>query len=106
LASRLEQHQRRCLGRCKINVADMSFRCLYIDRFVDAASPERVLIANYRALGLAPWNGDVGFAPKDVGRNRDKTRPGMGRAGWLMTWRPLPSTAAQVRKTGIRKRVS
>jgi len=54
----------------------MSFRCLYVDRFVDAASPERVLIANYRALGRAPWNVDEGFAPKDVGRNRDKTTPG------------------------------
>jgi hypothetical protein len=76
LASRLEQHRHRCAGRRNINVQDMSFRCLYVDRFVDAASPERVLIANYRALGRAPWNVDEGFAPKDVGRNRDKTRPG------------------------------
>ena len=54
----------------------MSFRCLYVDRFVDAASPERMLIANYRARGQAPWNVDEGFAPKDVGHKRDMGEPG------------------------------
>jgi hypothetical protein len=76
LAQRLDQHRRRCSGRLNIDVNDMSFRCLYVDRFVDAASPERVLIAKYRAQGEAPWNVGEGFAPKDVGRKRDRGRPG------------------------------
>jgi hypothetical protein len=76
LADRLEQHRQRCSGRWNIDAADMSFRCLYVDAFVDAASPERQLIASYKRSGLAPWNFDVGFAPKDVGRNRDGGRPG------------------------------
>jgi hypothetical protein len=76
LATRLDQHCRRCSGRRNIDVADMSFRCLYVDAFVDAAAPERMLIERYQEGGLAPWNNDVGFAPKDVGRNRDGGRPG------------------------------
>jgi hypothetical protein len=76
LAQRLDQHRRRCSGRLNIDISDMSFCCLYVDRFVDAASPERVLIAKYRALGEAPWNVGEGFAPKDVGRKRDGGRPG------------------------------
>lgn len=71
-----EHHRRRCSGRLHIDVRDMSFRCLYVDRFVDAASPERVLIEEYKARGLAPWNSDEGFAPRDVGRKRDMGRPG------------------------------
>jgi hypothetical protein len=76
LAVRLDQHRRRCSGRLNIDVGEMSFRCLYVDRFVDAASPERVLIEKYQAQGQAPWNVQEGFAPKDVGRNRDRGRPG------------------------------
>ena len=76
LARRLDQHRRRCAGRLNINIGDMAFRCLYVDRFVDAASPERILIEKYRAQGLAPWNVEEGFAPRDVGRNRDRGKPG------------------------------
>ena len=76
LATRLEQHRRRCSGRRNIDVEDMSFRCLYVSRFVDAASPERILIGRYRGLGEAPWNISEGFAPKDVGRQRDGSKPG------------------------------
>ncbi len=76
LATRLDQHRRRCSGRRNIDAADMSFSCLYVDAFVDAAAPERMLIERYQREGMAPWNNDVGFAPKDVGRNRDGGRPG------------------------------
>src|SRR5262249_22641234 len=81
LATRLDQHRRRCSGRLNIDVRDMSFRCLYVDRFVDAVSPERVLIEKYQKVGLAPWNIQEGFAPKDVGRNRDRGIPGQ----WFLT---------------------
>jgi hypothetical protein len=76
LAVRLDQHRRRCTGRLNIDVNDMSFCCLYVDRFVDAASPERVLIEKYQERGEAPWNIQEGFAPKDVGRKRDMGKPG------------------------------
>ncbi|WP_329106866.1 GIY-YIG nuclease family protein [Micromonospora sp. NBC_01699] len=76
LRVRLNQHRRRCMGRLGIDVSDMSFRCLYVDKFVDAASPESVLIKRYREAGLAPWNVAEGFAPKDVGRGRASGKPG------------------------------
>ncbi|MFC0533072.1 hypothetical protein [Phytohabitans kaempferiae] len=76
LRERLRQHRRRCMGRLGIDVADMSFRCLYVDKFVDAAAPEAILIRRYRKAGLAPWNLAVGFAPKDTGRERGSGAPG------------------------------
>ncbi|MFF0118220.1 GIY-YIG nuclease family protein [Micromonospora arida] len=76
LRSRLNQHRRRCMGRLGIRIDDMAFRCLYVDKFVDAASPESVLIKKYRREGLAPWNIDQGFAPKDVGHGRSLGKPG------------------------------
>lgn len=76
LAVRLDQHRRRCTGRLNIDVVDMRFRCLYVDEFVDAAAPERVLIRDFQTAGLAPWNVAEGFAPRDVGRHRDGGRPG------------------------------
>lgn len=76
LCVRLSQHRRRCMGRLNIEVLDMSFRCLYVDKFVDAAAPEAVLIRKYRDADLAPWNIAEGFAPKDVGRGRASGAPG------------------------------
>lgn len=76
LAERLEQHRRRCSGRLNIDVNDMTFRCLYVDQFVDAVTPERILIDIYKAENLAPWNISEGFGAKDVGRNRDNGVPG------------------------------
>ena len=76
LAARLDQHRRRCSGRWNTDLAEMSFRCLYVDAFVDAASPERLLIASYQRSGQAPWNNKAGFGPKDVGRKRDHGVPG------------------------------
>ncbi|KQX65976.1 GIY-YIG nuclease family protein [Angustibacter sp. Root456] len=76
LRNRLGQHLNRCSGRYNIDLADMSFRCLYVDKFVDSASPESVLIERYQAQGKAPWNVKEGFAPKDVGRGRPDGRPG------------------------------
>src|ERR1700685_382830 len=76
LENRLEKHRRRCSGRLNIDINQMTFRCLYVDRFVDAVSPERILIAKYKAKGEASWNVSEGFAPKDVGRHRDLGVPG------------------------------
>ncbi|WP_285473464.1 GIY-YIG nuclease family protein [Actinoplanes sp. NBRC 101535] len=76
LRVRLYQHLRRCMGRVGIDVRDMKFRCLYVDKFVDSAAPESVLIKRYREEGLAGWNISEGFAPKDVGRGRPDGRPG------------------------------
>lgn len=89
LAVRLGQHRRRCMGRHGIDIADMSFRCLYVDKFVDAASPESVLIKQYKEAGLAPWNIAEGFAPKDPGRGRGSGAPGQ----WFID-RPVNHTVA------------
>jgi hypothetical protein len=96
LAQRLDQHRRRCSGRVNIDINDMSFRCLYVDRFVDAASPERVLIAEYKAAGKAPWNVGEGFAPKDPGRKRDRGRPGQ----WFLDRPPDYRAVATVLEGG------
>lgn len=94
LAERLDQHRRRCAGRLNIDVGDMAFCCLYVDRFVDAASPERILIERYRARGLAPWNVEEGFAPKDVGRHRDHGVPGRWFLGRPVDYRALVAVPA------------
>jgi hypothetical protein len=75
LKARLYRHKRRFSGRLNIKVEDITFRCLYVDSFVDAASPERLLIKKYKDTGLASWNHE-GFGPKDVGRARDGGSPG------------------------------
>lgn len=72
LPERLSQHRRKLSGRQKIAVADLSFKCLYVDEDLDSASPERMLIAMYSASGTSPWNNN-GFGNKDPGRNRDRT---------------------------------
>jgi hypothetical protein len=99
LRTRLGQHRRRCMGRLGIDIADMSFRCLYVDKFVDAASPESVLIQRYKEAGLAPWNIAEGFAPKDPGRGRGSGAPGQ----WFID-RPVNYTVA-VRIEGAGRRM-
>lgn len=72
LPDRLEQHRRKLSGRLGLNIADVSFKCLYVDEDLDSASPERMLINAYAADGESPWNSN-GFGNKDPGRNRDRT---------------------------------
>jgi hypothetical protein len=76
LTTRLRKHYRRCSGRRNINPHDISFRCLYLDKLVDATSPERELIKQYQKQGQAPWNQKEGFGSNDLGHGRKNQRPG------------------------------
>jgi hypothetical protein len=72
LPSRLANHLRKLSGRRGIDLADMSFLCLYVDEDLEAAAPETLLIKKYREQGGSPWNTN-GFGNKDPGRNRDRS---------------------------------
>jgi hypothetical protein len=68
LRSRLEDHRVKLGSRLNLNVADMGFRCLYLDKNWSALTHERPLIERFEYQ----WNA-TGFGNHDPGRNRDKT---------------------------------
>lgn len=68
LRSRLEDHRTKLASRLNMNVADMGFRCLYLDKNWSALTHERPLIERFGYQ----WNA-TGFGNHDPGRNRDKT---------------------------------
>ncbi len=70
----LEEHYRKLRGRRGIRLADLEFRCLMMDLNWTSIANETSLIAHYRALRQAKWNG-TGFGTKDVGRGREDTEP-------------------------------
>jgi hypothetical protein len=75
LRSRLTKHLRKLQGRAKINVSDMSFKCLWMSPNWITLAPEAQLIELYRSQGKANWNGN-GFGPNDPGAGReDRNQP-------------------------------
>ncbi|GAA3617952.1 hypothetical protein GCM10022267_00210 [Lentzea roselyniae] len=72
LRARLSNHLRKLGGRQRINLADVSFSCLYVDEDFSALAPEQLLISHHKGAGSIPWNNN-GFGNKDPGRNRDAT---------------------------------
>ncbi|MFJ8620975.1 GIY-YIG nuclease family protein [Streptomyces clavifer] len=73
LPGRLRNHLRKLGGRLNIDLADVTFSCLYVDEDFSALAPERLLITHYRKkLGGIPWD-NSGFGSKDPGVRRDKT---------------------------------
>lgn len=68
LRSRLADHRVKLDSRLNIQVADIGFRCLYLDKNWSALTHEGPLIGR---LGCN-WNSS-GFGNHDPGRNRDKT---------------------------------
>ncbi|MCZ9354889.1 GIY-YIG nuclease family protein [Streptomyces sp. IPPR8] len=72
LPGRLRNHLRKLSGRRNIHLADISFRCLYVDEDFSALAPEQLLINHHRSRGGIPWN-NSGFGSKDPGRRRDRT---------------------------------
>ncbi len=47
--------------RKNIDIAAMTFTCLYVDEDFGAVAPERLLINRHKGQGEAPWNYN-GFA--------------------------------------------
>lgn len=72
LPGRLRNHLRKLSGRRNIDLADISFRCLYVDEDFSALAPEQLLINHHRSRGGIPWN-NSGFGSRDPGRRRDRT---------------------------------
>lgn len=72
LPTRLKQHRRKISGRLNIDVADMSYTCLYVDEDMTVLSPEKALMDAFKADGFCEWNFN-GFGNKDPGVERDTT---------------------------------
>lgn len=72
LPDRLRNHLRKLAGRQNIDLADVSFSCLYVDEDFSALAPEQLLISHHKGIGEIPWNNN-GFGNKDPGKQRDST---------------------------------
>lgn len=72
LPQRLERHLNKLGGRLNIELADVTFTCLYVDEDLDALAPEKMLIDRFRAQGRVRWNFN-GFGNNDPGQQRDTT---------------------------------
>lgn len=72
LPGRLRNHLRKLSGRSSLDLADVTFSCLYVDEDFSALAPEQLLINHYKERGGIPWN-NSGFGSKDPGRRRDTT---------------------------------
>ncbi|GCD99326.1 Eco29kI family restriction endonuclease [Embleya hyalina] len=72
LPQRVEKHFHKIAGRKNIDIAAMTFTCLYVDEDFGAVAPERLLINRHRELGEVPWNYN-GFGNNDPGKRRDMT---------------------------------
>ncbi|WP_026422602.1 GIY-YIG nuclease family protein [Actinokineospora inagensis] len=72
LPGRLKNHLRKLSGRLGIDLAHVTFSCLYVDEDFSALAPEQLLISHYKGKGGISWNNN-GFGNKDPGRRRDST---------------------------------
>lgn len=77
LPKRIEKHFRKIASRANIDIAEVSFTCLYVDEDFGAVAPERLLINKHRSKGEAPWNYN-GFGNNDPGKRRDMTEVEQG----------------------------
>ena len=95
LRGRLAQHHQKITGRRKIDVNDVTFKCLFVHRNWAALAPEHSLIRHYKsaATGECSWNGSA-FGSHDPGRNRETTnKPTQGfdvlypiKDDWTCDW--------------------
>ncbi|MFI6334805.1 Eco29kI family restriction endonuclease [Streptomyces sp. NPDC050535] len=72
LPQRLEKHLRKLSSRSGMDIADVTFSCLYVEEDFSAVAPERLLISRHKGLGEVPWNYN-GFGNNDPGKRRDRT---------------------------------
>lgn len=74
LADRLSQHYIKLTGRKFINLENVGYKALLLDKSMSTAANEEILIAMFRTANPEMWNGK-GFGPKDPGKERDTTKP-------------------------------
>lgn len=72
VSKRLREHYDKIRCRLNITIESMAFTALYVHEEMHALGPEKRIIAHYKQLGLAAWNGE-GFGPHDPGQRRDET---------------------------------
>ncbi|MGH7174318.1 MAG: Eco29kI family restriction endonuclease [Gemmataceae bacterium] len=72
LPRRLLRHLRLLSGRKNINLADLGFKAVVINRNWMPSIHEGMVINHYTRLGLCEWN-QTGFGNNDPGRNREDT---------------------------------
>ena len=72
LPTRILKHLRKVSGRQGIDLAEMTFTCLYVAEDFSALAPEKLLIKHFRGQGQIPWNNN-GFGNNDPGKRRDET---------------------------------
>ncbi|MCL1561532.1 hypothetical protein [Xanthomonas nasturtii] len=71
---RLSQHLNKLTGRKGINILDVGFKALLLDKSMSTAANEDILIAFFQKDYKGLWN-NKGIGPKDPGKQRDTTRP-------------------------------
>ncbi|MFG2182099.1 GIY-YIG nuclease family protein [Streptomyces abikoensis] len=54
LPGRLRNHLRKLSGRGNLDLADVTFSCLYVDEDFSALAPEQLLINHYKERGRDP----------------------------------------------------
>lgn len=72
---RLSQHLTKLRGRRNINISDIGYKVLLLDKSMSTAANESILINLFKEQYSGMWNG-AGFGPKDPGKERDTTKPG------------------------------
>jgi len=74
LFERLKQHWDKVRSRRNLNLAEVSFKCLLLDKNWQPSANENMLIAHFKKKGQCQWNLN-GFGPKDPGQRRDGAKP-------------------------------
>lgn len=72
---RLSQHLTKLSGRRNIELDDLAYKVLLLDKSMSTAANESILIGLFKQQYSGMWNG-AGFGPKDPGKERDTTKPG------------------------------
>jgi hypothetical protein len=70
LRERLDRHRVTLSGRKRLDITDMSYRALIVNRNWSTLATEQALLSHYGRS--ASWN-NSGFGSNDPGRNRDHT---------------------------------
>lgn len=75
MSARLSKHMKKISGRKGINLAQVSYKALLLDKSMSTAANETVLLGLFQKNYAGMWN-NGGFGPNDPGKERDTTKPG------------------------------
>lgn len=101
VCERLAQHRGKLIGRQNINIDEIKYQAILLEKSMSTAVNETLLIELYKEVGAAGWNG-TGFGPKDPGKERDTTEPGKFdadhpiKSNWPIKISDSDNTAAKV----------